>query len=79
MTYNQGTMVNIEGMDCCVLDSQIINEVNYIYVAEIVDEDITNNFYVYKVVSEEKFEKITNSDELKKILPIFVESMEKNL
>lgn len=79
MTYKQGMMINIDGMDCCVLDSQEISNETYIYVAEIVDEDITNNFYVYKIVSEEKFEKITNSDDLKNLLPLFVESIEENL
>ena len=79
MNLNRGMMINIEGIECCILDVQNINETTYIYVAEILDEDITENFYVYKVISENKFEKVIDSDSLKSILPVFIESIQESL
>ena len=38
------------------------------------DDDITGNFYVYKIEND-NIEKVINSDELKDILPIFIKSM----
>ena len=74
MDLKREMMIDIDGMECCILDVQDIDGRKYIYVSEIVDEDITGNFYVYEVVNKE-FEKITNSDDLKRILPIFIQSM----
>lgn len=78
MNFKQGMMINIDDIECCVLDTQVIGEKTYIYVAEIVDEDITENFYVYLVNSKNEFEKVTNSNDLKNILPIFIQSMSDN-
>jgi hypothetical protein len=74
MEFQNGQMLELDGMDVCVLDVQKINELDYIYVGEIVDDDITGNFYVYKL-RDNNIEKVVNSDELKDVLPIFIESM----
>lgn len=74
MGFQNGQMLELDGMDVCVLDVQKINELDYIYVGEIVDDDITGNFYVYKL-RDNNIEKVVNSDELKDVLPIFIESM----
>lgn len=74
MEFKNGQMLELDGMDVCVLDVQKINELDYIYVGEIIDDDITGNFYVYKLKNN-NIEKVVNSDELKDVLPIFIESM----
>ena len=74
MEFKNGQMLELDGMDVCVLDVQKINELDYIYVGEIIDDDITGNFYVYKLRNN-NIEKVVNSDELKDVLPIFIESM----
>lgn len=74
MEFKIGTMIDLDGIECCVLEQKDIGGVKYIYVAEIYDEDITENFYIYKI-TDNKAEKVINSEELKQILPIFIESM----
>jgi len=75
----KGKMLQIDGMTCCVLSSQNIGGSEYIYVAEVYDDDITEKFFVYKVTPDREYEKITNSNDLKRILPIFIDAMNKDL
>lgn len=74
MEFEKGQFLELEGMEVCILDIQKNKEIDYLYVAEISDDDITGNFYVYKIV-DNKIEKVVNSDELKEVLPIFIASM----
>ena len=41
------------------------------------DGDITDNFYVYRIT--DKIKKVVNSDELKNILPVFIQKMSEEL
>ena len=79
MNLENGSIIELDGMNCCVLDIQNIDNVTHIYVVEMEDDDITENFYVYRMNSNNFFEKVVNSDELKVILPIFIQSMSKEL
>ncbi|MBP3841121.1 MAG: hypothetical protein IK997_03220 [Bacilli bacterium] len=74
MGLEEGRIIEFDGMNLCILNVQKINDLDYIYVAEMVDDDITGNFYVYKIEND-NIEKVINSDELKDILPIFIKSM----
>lgn len=74
MGLEEGQIIEFDGMNLCILNVQKINDLDYIYVAEMVDDDITGNFYVYKIEND-NIEKVINSDELKDILPIFIKSM----
>ena len=74
MNLEIGKMIQLDGIECCVLSKQTIENIQYIYVAEMSDDDITGNFYVYKIEND-NIEKVINSDELKDILPIFIKSM----
>lgn len=76
MDYNEGKILEVEGINVCVLDVENVNGLDYIYAAEIVEDDITGNFYVYKVENQ-KVVKVTDSNELKKTLPLFIENMSK--
>ena len=79
MNLENGSIIELDGMNCCVLDIQNIDNITHIYVVEMEDDDITENFYVYRMNSNNFFEKVVNSDELKVILPIFIQSMSKEL
>ena len=74
MGLEEGRIIEFDGMNLCILNVQKINDLDYIYVAEMVDDDITGNFYVYKIEND-NIEKVINSDKLKDILPIFIKSM----
>jgi hypothetical protein len=77
MNLEIGKMIQLDGIECCVLSKQTIENIQYIYVAEMSDDDITDNFYVYRIT--DKFERVVNSDELKNILPVFIQSMSEDL
>ena len=79
MNLENGSIIELDGMNCCVLDIQNIDNVTHIYVVEMEDDDITENFYVYRMNNNNFFEKVVNSDDLKKILPIFIQSMSNEL
>ena len=78
MKYNEGQIIEVEGINVCVLDVENENGLDYIYAAEIVDNDITGNFYVYKVENQ-NIVKVTDSVELKEILPIFIGKISKKI
>ena len=78
MNFEKGTMLELDGVECCVLEEKEVNKISYLYVAEVADDDITGNFYLYKI-NDKVFEKVVNSDELKAVLPAFVESMTEEL
>lgn len=78
MKYNEGQMIEVEGINVCVLDVENKNGLDYIYAAEIVDNDITGNFYVYKVENQ-NIVKVTDSVELKEILPLFIGKISKKI
>ncbi len=77
MNLEIGKMIQLDGIECCVLSIQNIENMQYIYVAEMTDDDITDNFYVYRIT--DKFEKVVDSDELKKVLPVFIQKMSADL
>ena len=79
MNLENGSIIELDGMNCCVLDIQNIDNITHIYVVEMEDDDITENFYVYRMNNNNFFEKVVNSDDLKKILPIFIQSMSNEL
>ncbi len=74
----QNEFLTLDGMECCVLVDTTVKNVRYLYVAELKDEDITGNFYLYKVVEENKYEKVTNSEQLKSILPVVIAEIKRN-
>ena len=67
-------IITIDGIQYYVLAKEEIDGSNYLYVGEIHEEDITGNFYVYKE-EKDSYRKITNSDELKEILPVMINAM----
>lgn len=79
MNLENGSIIELDGMNCCVLDIQNIDNITHIYVVEMEDDDISENFYVYRMNNNNFFEKVVNSDDLKKILPIFIQSMSNEL
>ena len=79
MNLENGSIIELDGMNCCVLDIQNIDNITHIYVVEMEDDDITENFYVYRMNNNNFLEKVVNSDDLKKILPIFIQSMSNEL
>lgn len=79
MNLENGSIIELDGMNCCILDIQNIDNITHIYVVEMEDDDISENFYVYRINNNNFFEKVVNSDDLKKILPIFIQSMSNEL
>lgn len=67
--------VIIDGKEFYILVETEINNEKYLYVAEIIENDITGNFYVYKEEEQGVLTKITNSEELKEVLPILINLM----
>lgn len=77
MNLEIGKMIQLDGVECCILSIETIEGLQYIYVAEMFDGDITDNFYVYRIT--DKIKKVVNSDELKNILPVFIQKMSEEL
>ena len=73
--YNTFT---IENKEYYILDKKDYKNNTYIYVNMLEDDDISDNFYVYKL-NNNKLEKIEDSIILKEILPLFIDSLEKEV
>ena len=71
----QENLITLDGVECCVLVDDYMDDQRYLYAAEREDGDITGNFYLYKVVGENQYEKIDKVEDLKAILPVIVSMM----
>ena len=75
MKLDKDKIIVIDEIEYYILAEEEIKNKKYFYVAEIRDNDITGNFFVYKEDEKDIITKITNSEELKDILPIMINSM----
>ena len=75
MELDKDKIIVIDEIEYYILAEEEIKNKKYFYVAEIRDNDITGNFFVYKEDEKDIITKITNSEELKDILPIMINSM----
>ncbi len=66
---DQKDIIKLDGMNCYILVDELINDSRYLYVSELEDDDITENFYLYKEQGPGNYIKITDSEELKDVLP----------
>ena len=78
MNLDTNDIIELDGITCCILLDEIINGTRYLYVSELEDEDITENFYLYKEVQGE-YTRLTDSEELKKVLPSVIQLLNKQL
>jgi len=72
-------LIELDGKECYVLVDDVVKSDRYLYVAELEDGDTNGNFYLYKVVGENNYEKIVEPRKLKDILPTIISIMSNNM
>ena len=68
-----GEIVKVDDILCRVLKSFALDGEEYVYLAKWEEDDITGDFYIYKRdKSLGKFVKVTDSEELKRVLLVVI-------
>ncbi len=70
-------IVKVDDTTCRVIKRFSYNNEEYVYLAKLEDDDITGDFYIYRRNQElGKFVKVTDSEELKKVLLVAIANLE---
>ena len=78
--FEREQIIEINNTDYYVVDVQIYEGETYLYLGQMEDEDILDKFYVYKYDEVNNvMVHITNSEKLKVLLRMFVDSINKEL
>lgn len=77
MKYNREDEISVNGVDLYVIDVIIHNGSEYIYAQEIIDDDVTGRYFVYNVT--DNMSPVTDESELKTLISLFIENIEKDL
>ena len=80
MEFEREQIIEINNTDYYVVDVQIYEGETYLYLGQMEEEDILDKFYVYKYDEVNNvMVHITNSEKLKVLLRMFVDSINKEL
>lgn len=80
MEFEREQIIEINNTDYYVVDVQIYEGETYLYLGQMEDDDILDKFYVYKYDEVNNvMVHITNSEKLKVLLRMFVDSINKEL
>ena len=78
--FEREQIIEINNTDYYVVDVQMYEGETYLYLGQMEDEDILDKFYVYKYDAiNNVMVHITNSEKLKVLLKMFVDSINKEL
>lgn len=78
--FEREQIIEINNTDYYVVDVQIYEGETYLYLGQMEDDDILDKFYVYKYDEVNNvMVHITNSEKLKVLLRMFVDSINKEL
>ena len=77
MSFEKGQTLKANDIIFYILDIEKYENEDYLYLAKMEDDDITEDFHVYKVDKEtNKLIHITDSEKLKVILPLFIKNLQ---
>ena len=77
MKYEKGKEIEIDGKELYIIDIVNIEDKEYIYAQEVLDDDLTDNYFVYEINDNPRL--LEDKDRLALVLKQAVENLKNEM